>query len=162
MSKSIEVTQYDPNWPKIFDAEAAIIKQALGDNFVAVRHIGSTSISGMLAKPKIDIIGVVKDGGKSIESLEEAAFTYKGEWNIPFHYGFTKRGGIKINLHVFEEGHPEIELNLTFRDYLRAHPSACAEYTKIKENLLSDEASFKKQEGHLFSGYNLGKFLGIT
>lgn len=84
-------------------------------------------------------------------------FTYKGEWNIPFKFGFTKLGEYKINLHVFEENHPEIELNLLFSDHLRSHPESVSEYAKIKEQLLLEEGSFKKQEGHLFTGYNLGK-----
>ncbi|WP_068470572.1 GNAT family N-acetyltransferase [Candidatus Protochlamydia phocaeensis] len=60
------------------------------------------------------------------------------------------------NLHVYEEGHPEIELNLTFRDYLRNHPEARNEYASLKENLLKDEASYEKR-GSAFTGYNLGK-----
>jgi len=161
MDKMIEVVPYDPNWPHIFEGEAASIKQALGDNFIEVHHIGSTSVPGLAAKPKIDIIAVVKSGDLSIPQLEKAGFVYKGEWNIPFKFGFTKRGQNEVNLHVFEEGHPEIELNIIFRDRLRSDPKSLKEYAQLKEKLIGDEVSFQKQKGSMFTGYNLGKDLFI-
>lgn len=69
---------------------------------------------------------------------------------------FNCSEGVETNLHVYEEGHPEIELNLLFRDYLRSHQEAREEYASLKENLLKDEASYEKR-GSAFTGYNLGK-----
>ena len=61
-TKLIEFVPYDPIWPKIFEIESENIKQALGDNCVAIHHVGSTAVPGLSSKPKIDIIAVVKDG----------------------------------------------------------------------------------------------------
>jgi len=155
-TERIEIAPYDPNWPNIFEAEAAAIKKALGDNCIAIHHVGSTSVSGLVAKPKIDIIAVVKEGIKSIPSLEKAGFAYRGEWSIPFKYGFTKRDSVKINLHVFEEKHPEIEVNILFRDYLRKYPDARDEYAILKYNLISEESSHEKNNS-IYKGYTLGK-----
>lgn len=154
--KNIEVVPYDSNWPHIFEIEAALISQALGDNCLEVHHIGSTSVPGLSAKPKIDIIAVVKSGNASIESLEKAGFTYKGEWNIPCQFGFTKRGEHKVNLHVFEGNHPEIDLNLMFRDYLRSHPQVRDDYARLKQDLLKDQSSFMR-ENPRFANYTLRK-----
>jgi GrpB-like predicted nucleotidyltransferase (UPF0157 family)/GNAT superfamily N-acetyltransferase len=156
-TKNIEVVPYNPDWPKMFEVEASRIKNALGNNFIAIHHIGSTSVPGLSAKPKIDIIAVVKDGIKSIPSLEKAGFDYKGEWNIPFKYGFTKRDAVKVNLHVYESGHPEIEGNLLFRDYLRKNSNVRDEYAALKQNLLTDSTSFEKKDNALFAGYTLRK-----
>lgn len=155
--KPIEVVAYNSNWPILFETEANLIKAALGCNCIAVHHVGSTAVNGLSAKPIIDIIAEVKSGNLSINQLEKADFVYKGEWNIPFKYGFTKRGQLQVNLHVFEENHPEIELNLVFRDYLRNNSDARNKYQNLKIELLKNEASFQKQNGALFSGYNLGK-----
>jgi hypothetical protein len=106
--KQIEVVAYNCNWPIVFEAEANLIKTAFGGNCVAVHHVGSTSVNGLSAKPIIDIIAEVKNGTLSINQLEKIGFVYKGEWNIPFKYGFTKRGQTSINLHVYEENHPTI------------------------------------------------------
>lgn len=156
MIKHVIVTPYNPDWPAMFEAEAAKIREALGDNCLAIHHIGSTSVPGLAAKPKIDIIAVVDDPANATAALENIDFQYRGEYNIPLHYGFSKRGNIDVNLHVYESGHPEIELNLLFRDYLREHPEARDEYASLKENLLKDSSSFEKKNS-LFNGYNLGK-----
>lgn len=156
VTKPITVISYNPNWPQMFEAEAESIRKALGDNCIGVHHIGSTSVPNLAAKPKIDIVAEVKDPEDSISALENAGFTYSGEWNIPFKYGFTKRGVVDVNLHVFKKNHPEIELNLAFRDYLRSNPKALDEYASLKENLLQNESSFEKNNS-MFTGYNLGK-----
>ncbi len=155
--KAIEVIPYNPDWPKTFEAEASHIKNALGNNFIAIHHVGSTSVPGLSAKPKIDIIAIVKNGAQSIDCLENAGFNYRGEWNIPFKYGFTKRLGVKVNMHVYEDGHPEIECNLLFRDYLRNNPNARDEYATLKKTLLKDNNSFIKKDNALFAGYTLQK-----
>jgi GrpB-like predicted nucleotidyltransferase (UPF0157 family) len=145
--KKIEVVPYDTNWPKIFDAEKEIISAALGDNLIAIHHIGSTAVPGLAAKPKIDIVAVAKDREKAIIDLENAGYAHKGEWNIPLKCGFTKRGSANINLHLFfDEDHPEVELNLKFRDFLRTHPDVRDEYAAIKMKILKDEDAHQKSE----------------
>lgn len=155
-SKNIEVVPYDPNWPHIYEKEAALIKEALGDNCLVIHHIGSTSVPSLIAKPKIDIIAVVKRGQASIGSLEKADFTYRGEFNIPCQFGFTKRAEHEVNLHIFEENHPEIDLNLMFRDYLRSHHQVRDDYARLKQDLLKDQSSFMKENSH-FANYTLRK-----
>lgn len=155
--KLIEVVPYNHAWPALFSEEAAKIEHALGGFCRAIHHVGSTAIPGLSAKPKIDIIAAILPDIDPVNMLEGAGFKYKGEWNIPFKYGFTKRGYAEVNLHVYEEGHPEIELNLVFRDYLRAYPEVKDSYEQLKKKLLQEETSSKKPEGALFSGYNLGK-----
>lgn len=155
-TKKIVVASYNPAWPEIFAREATKIKEVLGDNGIAIHHIGSTSVPGLSAKPVIDMIGVVKHPEKAISPLESLGFKYKGEYNIPMRLYFSRSEGIQVNLHVYEEGHPEIELNLLFRDYLRKHSEARDEYAKLKEDLLKDKSSYEKNNS-LFTGYNLGK-----
>ena len=156
MKKIIEVVPYDPNWPHIYEKEAALIGQALGGNCLAIHHIGSTSVPGLSAKPKIDVIAVVQDPLLARDQLEKIGIQYRGEYNIPLHYGFSKRGDIDLNLHVYEEAHPEIELNLCFRDYLRNHINKRDEYARLKEELIQDESSFAK-ENSPFTNYTLRK-----
>lgn len=155
-TKKIIVTSYNSEWSQIFEREAMKIKEALGPNCIAIHHIGSTAVPGLLAKPIIDMIGVVKNPEKAIQPLEDLGFKYKGEYNIPMRFYFSRSEGVETNLHVYEEGHPEIELNLLFTDYLRNHPDARDEYAKLKEDLLKEKSSYEKNNS-LFTGYNLGK-----
>lgn len=152
-TKKIVVTPYNSEWPKIFEEEAFKIQEALGEHCVALHHAGSTSVPGLLAKPVIDIIAAVKGSEGIIPALENIGFKYKGEYNIPMRMYFNKHD---VNLHLYEEGHPEIELNLLFRDYLRTHPEARDEYGLLKEALLKEQSSYKKNNSS-FTGYNHGK-----
>lgn len=157
MASRIEVVPYDPSWSRSFEIESASIMQALEENCIAIHHVGSTAVPGLWAKPKVDIILVVKDKLIIDPNLEKIGYEYRGEFNIPFHRGFEKRNPhLKVNLHVYEEGNPEIELNLLFRDYLRNHPETLQEYADLKRELVGYESSHKR-DNNGFSGYNLGK-----
>lgn len=156
MKKIIEIVPYDPNWPHVFEQEATLIRQVLGSNCLTIHHIGSTSVPGLAAKPKIDMIAVVQDPLLARDQLEKIGIQYRGEYNIPLHYGFSKRGDIDLNLHVYEESHPEIELNLMFRDYLRNHPNKRDDYARLKKELIQNESSFIK-ENSPFTNYTLRK-----
>ncbi len=156
-TRKLQVVPYDPDWEKQFSHEESQIKKALGDVCLAVHHVGSTSVPGLAAKPKIDILVVIKPGSVNIDPpLHAIGYETRGEFNLPLQYSFAKRGKIDVNLHIFEEGHPEIELNLTFRDYLRTHPETCKEYALLKSALLKEESSFEKNHP-MFTGYTLGK-----
>lgn len=154
--KKIDVVPYNSRWPKIFEEEAQKIQDAIGDHCLAVHHVGSTSVPGLSAKPVIDMIAVINTPERSIHTLQKQGYEYRGEYNIPGRFFFNKSEGDPVNLHVYQEDHPEIELNLTFRDYLRDHPEVRKEYAELKENLLKDQRSYVKKSGS-FTGYNLGK-----
>ncbi|MBI2707492.1 MAG: GNAT family N-acetyltransferase [Proteobacteria bacterium] len=157
MPRRIEVVPYDSNWPRLFEEESAKIKKALGDNCIVVHHVGSTAVPGLCAKPKIDIILVAKNIALIGQDLEKLGYESRGEFNIPFRLGFSKRGALlNVNLHVYEEENPEINLNLLFRDYLRNFPEALEEYANLKLNLVAQDSLHEKKNS-LFSGYNLGK-----
>ncbi|MBQ3564872.1 MAG: GrpB family protein [Alphaproteobacteria bacterium] len=159
--QKIEVVEYNPEWPAMFEEEKSIILDALGDNCVAIHHVGSTSVPGLIAKPRIDIIAVANDRKQAITALEKNGYSYDGEWNIPLQCGFTKRIGTQVNLHMFfDENHPEIEMNLAFRDYLRTHEKTKNAYADLKREILSNEENATKrvQVGTLsFPFYTLQK-----
>lgn len=130
----IEIVSYDPEWPMMFEMEVRPIQQALGKNCVAIHHFGSTSVPGLDAKPKIDILAAVKclhDIDR--EALERIGFASKGEV-IPTGRYFSKELP-KVHLHIFEEGNPMIERNLMFRNYLRTHEESRNAYAAIKKKL---------------------------
>lgn len=158
-SKTIKVVPYDPNWPYMFEQEAAPILQALSDNCIAIHHVGSTSVAGLAAKPIIDMIVVVKNPILAKTTLESIGIRYKGEYNIPLHYGFDKKYGDKdFHIHVYEDGHPEIMLNLTFRDYLRKNQEAKNQYANLKYKLLEDPSTHECNDNAFTrSNYTLRK-----
>lgn len=153
----IEVIPYQPVWPQQFNIEEKLLKELLAEQCLAVHHVGSTAVEGLCAKPKLDILAVVRDQDAAIPLLEKGGYQFGGELNIPFRYYFKKRNcDPEVNLHVYEEGHPEIALNLTFRDYLRSHPEMVVRYANLKQELVSQKEMHEKKDER-FRGYNLGK-----
>lgn len=135
----IEVVPYNPNWPDQFQEEASQIKPIFSDNFVAIHHIGSTSVPGLAAKPTIDIILEVKNielVDKCNEPMEKLGYEAWGEYNIPGRRFFVK-GDVKRthHLHTFQVGSPEIARHLYLRDYLKSHPDDAKEYADLKIKL---------------------------
>lgn len=51
---TIELVDYDPAWPAMFEREAVRIRAILGDLIDLLEHVGSTSVPELAAKPIID------------------------------------------------------------------------------------------------------------
>ena len=154
--KHIEVVPYNPQWPQMFEEEAALIKSVLKNHCLEIHHIGSTSVPNLSAKQDLDILCVVDTLPSSL-SLQEYGFVFKGELNIPLHYLFSKNTSFsKVNLHVVEPDHGFIALNIMFRDYLRNNEAARLAYENLKKDLIQDPSSFERVDGK-WSGYTLGK-----
>jgi GrpB-like predicted nucleotidyltransferase (UPF0157 family) len=155
-TQEITVVPYNPQWSNQFEEDAALIKKCLGPHCLEIHHIGSTAIPGLCAKPILDILCVVDSLSSSL-MLQDIGFTFKGEMNIPLRNYFTKSSSpMKINLHVVEPHHGFSELNLCFRDYLRAHDDVRMAYGRLKEELLSDPVSQQRASGG-FPIYTLRK-----
>lgn len=60
-SRKVEFVPHDPTWAQQAVSEIARIAAAIGDTLASIEHIGSTSIPGILAKPTIDLMPVVRD-----------------------------------------------------------------------------------------------------
>ena len=61
MPRCIVVTEYSPAWRAGFEKGAALIKEVLGENCIALYHIGSTAVPGLKAKPIISMMSVVSE-----------------------------------------------------------------------------------------------------
>lgn len=147
MIKKLE--PYNPLWPQIFQKEAENIRSILQEDCLEIHHFGSTSIPNMRAKKDIDMLLVVKNLKSSLK-LEQHGFVFKGELNIPLRYFFSKNSPFsKVNLHVCEQDHGFITLNLAFRDYLRTHPKDASEYQNVKIEAEKHPKAFEKHRGML-------------
>lgn len=141
-------------WPIIFKEESNRICSLLNEEVLAIHHIGSTAVPGLKAKPIIDIVVAVKNRSEAMPYFETLGYKFKGEYNIPLRDYYNKEG---FHLHVYEKDHPEINLNLYFRDYLREHPDERDRYAHLKDELVKDTTSFQKINSS-FTGYTLGKY----
>lgn len=140
----IEIVAYSPAWADEFEAEAGLIRRAIGEVLVDIHHVGSTAIPGCDAKPIIDMLAVVTDlAGLDARAgaLEDLGYEAKGEFGIPGRRYFRKGSAFEDRthqIHAFAQGHPEIARHLAFRDHLRAHPEAVKEYVALKRRLAGE------------------------
>lgn len=164
-ASSVEVVPYNVRWPEMFAQEAARICAALGENCVAIHHIGSTSVPGLCAKPIIDMAPVVKDILKvDAARLENLGYEGRGELGMLFRRYFSNH---VCHLHIWEEDSPEIDKHLIFRDYLIKNPDEFRRYEALKLSLAQtfpkDRASYTLSKDDLIRELlQKAGFQGIT
>lgn len=132
------LVDYDPAWPALYAREAARISAALGECALLLEHVGSTSVPGLAAKPKIDMLLAVADSANEaayVPPLEAAGYVLhirEPDWH---EHRLFKGPDTDINLHVFTMGHPEIARMIAFRDWLRANETDRLLYEGAKREL---------------------------
>jgi GrpB-like predicted nucleotidyltransferase (UPF0157 family) len=134
----IQLAEYDPAWPVLFRREAARIRAALEERVLLLEHVGSTSVPGLAAKPRIDILLVVEDSSNEagyVPSLEAAGYVLQIREPKWHEHRMFKGPDTDINLHVFSRGCPEIERMLLFRDWLCCNPTDRELYERTKRGL---------------------------
>ena len=138
--RPVRVVDYDPRWASMFEEARSEIVGRCGVLLVAVEHIGSTSVPGLAAKPVIDIMAAVEsidDAQALVDPLAALGFEYVPKNDVAGRRFFRRgpRGAGTHHLHVVEQGSWKWRRQLLFRDHLRAHPDAAADYERLKREL---------------------------
>jgi GrpB-like predicted nucleotidyltransferase (UPF0157 family) len=135
------LTNYDPIWEIKFSDEKSLILKLLEADIASIHHVGSTSVTGLVAKPEIDILIIIDpktDLNLYITKLEMLGYVFRGEEaGPPGHWYFRKNQENQRThkLHLCIEGHPCIEEQIIFRNYLRDNPIIAKEYGDLKLQL---------------------------
>jgi GrpB-like predicted nucleotidyltransferase (UPF0157 family) len=130
-----------------FEQLAPTLRDALGDHARSIDHVGSTSVPGLAAKDCVDIQVRVEaiDEVRQVGLLAAIGFRCRPEpWNrTQISGGQMCRklvfappvGARRCNVHLREEGGPNIRWALLFRDYLRANDAARRSWGAFKKRL---------------------------
>jgi GrpB-like predicted nucleotidyltransferase (UPF0157 family) len=123
------------------------LKEVLQEDLLGVEHVGSTAVSGMSAKPTIDIVADIKfDGGfdSVVDKLSSIAYLYTPEAELDTAERKVFRKGPpdmtkprRFHLHVCPEGCYYWRRIVGFRDYLRTHDQVAADYLALKQRLVA-------------------------
>lgn len=137
---AIKVVEYDPAWPGLFAAEKSRILELIGDMVEDIHHVGSTSVVGLCAKPKIDIDAVVRSDAMIADAVERvkslANFNFYGDPYADGMWTFTSgHGSYGTRLYLCGSENATHVRRVLFRDWLRAHPNDAAEYASLKRRL---------------------------
>ena len=143
----VEVVDYDPRWPALFDQEAKQLRATLDPSLiVGLEHFGSTAVPNLSAKPIIDILIAVRSLADAkacfVEPLRKLDYVWWAE-NPKQDRMFFVKGmppfGPRRSHHVHvTEIHGEMWQRLAFRDYLRAHPEEAGIYAQLKRRLATE------------------------
>ncbi|WP_434711806.1 GrpB family protein [Rhizobium sp. YTUHZ045] len=140
--RAIKVVDYDTSWPLLFAAISAEVSVLLGDLVQSIDHIGSTSVPGLAAKPKIDLdVVVVSDDAlpAAIELVRAADFTFHGDPHGDGRWVFTRnREACGYRLYVCPPDNPVHRQRILFRNYLRDHPAKAKAYADLKRRLAAE------------------------
>lgn len=145
----VRIVPYHPKWAQHFRSEKELLLKVMGQTAADIRHIGSTSIVGMPAKPIVDILV----GLQNLSLVEPFVQTLN-------HIGYQDKGnGDKRGRRYFVKGTEEkrthhlnfCELNgifwtkhIVFRDYLERHSDAAKQYAALKRELAAEFANDRK------------------
>ena len=141
----IVIKEYDPSWITLFAEEHDAIMDSIGHYVAEIRHIGSTSVPGLAAKPVVDILVGLRrllDAQDCILPLEGMGYEYHPEYEVEFpdrrYFRKSLNGRRTHQIHIVEIETDFWKSHIYFRDYLESHPAQALQYSKLKRNLAAE------------------------
>ena len=134
----IVLSDHNPDWKDCYQAVTKELHGKISD--LETCHIGSTSIKGIMAKPIIDILGMV-DGlqhvDKNIPKFEDLGYESKGEFGIPGRRFFILADDIAsfVHVHIFQKDDDQVARHKFFRDYIGTNVESAEAYVNLKLGL---------------------------
>lgn len=153
----LELSQHSDGWAAQAQGEALRLSDKLQGGAIRIYHIGSTSVSGLLAKPTIDLmveVDALTLFDRVRQVLEAAGYEWWGDFGMQGRRLLVRidprSGNPILNAHGFATGSPHLTRHLAFREYLRAHADRARAYEaeKLRCQLLAgdDRATFGKEK----------------
>jgi GrpB-like predicted nucleotidyltransferase (UPF0157 family) len=153
----VEIVDYDPIWNVRFLEEKSRLEIAFKDRAFQIRHIGSTSVPGLAAKPVIDILVAFEaalEADELIRVLAPLGYVHVPQDDLE-RFFFRKGMPRTHHIHVVRAGSWTFFSHVWFRDYLVDHPSAAEEYELLKRVLAArhrtDRAAYVKGKDAMVS-----------
>jgi len=146
---TVRIAPYHPEWAEHFRREEELLLKLMGQTALDIRHIGSTSIVGMPAKPIVDILVGLETLSllePFVENLNQIGYQDRGDGGEPGRRYFVKGPEEKRTHHL-----NFCELNgifwtrhIVFRDYLEMHPGTASQYAALKQELAAKFANDRR------------------
>jgi GrpB-like predicted nucleotidyltransferase (UPF0157 family) len=142
-------------WPAAFEKERRRLSLVLGSLAVRIEHHGSTAVSGLAAKPIIDVqvsvtsLRPLAPFAEALSLLGYVHVPHPDDERCPFFHRPASWPHTH-HVHLVATGSDEERRTLAFRDYLRQHPDTATEYERVKLKLaaLHDGDSFASREAY--------------
>jgi len=136
----VRLVPYDRRWPQLFENLADILRSRLGDNVLAIDHVGSTAVPGLSAKPLLDVLVAVADlqRARSLEPvLARLGFEHRPDEGISDRHFYRRLvGNLRTHhLAVAEPTSRHWRETVVFRDALRRDERLRTDYERLKWDL---------------------------
>lgn len=131
---------HDVRWEEAYRTTETRLRGIVGDLPVAIEHVGSTSVPGLIAKPILDIALAFADRAsldQAATQLSLAGYEWRGD--------FRDSGGVvfvegpefarTVYLHLVERDDPQWDRYVRFRDLLRTDRALRVQYEAVKLEL---------------------------
>jgi GrpB-like predicted nucleotidyltransferase (UPF0157 family) len=144
----VEIHDYDPHWPSLYEREEDRIRSVLGDRVIRIEHVGSTSVPGLPAKPLIDIVLEVADSADEaayVPAMESAGYVLRIREPDWYEHRLLKGPDTEVNVHVFTAGSEEVDRMLLFRDWLHENAADRELYAEKKRELAGRDWKYMQQ-----------------
>jgi GrpB-like predicted nucleotidyltransferase (UPF0157 family) len=140
MPTLVKLVPHNPNWTDDFSAAEVRLRTTLGNCVMAVDHIGSTAVPGLVSKPVIDIditLSSLHDISGASADLIKTGFEARGNRYDDDVWAFLwrQRPSPQIRVYLCPPANPTHIRRMLFRDYLRQHSEAATAYSALKLRL---------------------------
>lgn len=154
----IVLSEHDPAWKNFYADEEKLLQKHFGKNAARIRHIGSTAVAGLIAKPTVDILLEV-DEKSDVDMIRQLAiecgYSVMAETTVPEYQldlckGYTPLGFAEkvFHLHIRHLGDWDEPV---FCEYLKQHPDKAKEYaalkTKLQKQFKHDRDAYTEAKG---------------
>lgn len=145
VDERIAVVPYDPEWPRRFETERALLERVLAPWLEdGIHHVGSTAVPGLASKPIIDMMAGVRDleeARAAYDALGEQSYVYAPHRpGIAHHFAkpSPRLSEMTHGLHLTEPGSDLCRERLAFRNALRDGSTLAADYEALKLKLAQE------------------------
>ena len=140
----IRLMHHDARWRQEFEQTRSSILQSCEGRVVAVEHIGSTAISGLVARPIVDAVAVVADPvdwsdsallieGLNFRPIEVPVWVKPLNGTSPlFLLEKPRHGEPTHRVYVVGQGSRLLDKTIQLRDYFRVSPEAAIDFEAEK------------------------------
>jgi GrpB-like predicted nucleotidyltransferase (UPF0157 family)/mannose-6-phosphate isomerase-like protein (cupin superfamily) len=139
VTTDIVVSDYDPAWPRWFEAVRQRVWPAVQNVAVRVDHVGSTAVPGLAAKPIIDLDIVVASPGDVAavrQRLAALGYRWRGDLGVRGREAFEQPADDGLPRHhlyvVVEDNKAHLD-HWLLRDLLREDATARERYGALKK-----------------------------
>lgn len=136
-----QVMSYDHAWAERFQEIKKVFNNIFLDKVLDIVHVGSTAVTGMSAKPVIDVLVTVErieDFAKEKKELEKLGYVWEENYIDSDTLLFAKEdnSGQRLeNVHICPKNHTKALQFLYVTEYFKLHPDEALAYAKLKEEL---------------------------